>query len=246
MIACQWFFYYNVYMIKKTSRKKAPKAEKIAESSVTKEPGTGLKNEEKKSLLYEIVKTVLTIAFIFVAVRYFIVQPFLVVGSSMEPNFHEGQYLFVNELTYRVKAPARGDVIVFKHPDETCTAHVDSSFINRIFIQGPCRNYIKRIVGLPGERISVENGKIKIVNNKTPEGFFLDEKDYVPSNLKLFGNQTVDIDKKEYYVIGDNREPNGSSDSREWGVLPKSHITGKAWLTIAPISDFGFLPKIEY
>lgn len=233
-------------MPKKKAKREEKKISENIPSNISKSKDTSIDPKEKKSLVYEIVKTVLTIAFIFVGVRYFLIQPFLVVGSSMEPNFHEGQYLFVNELGYRLTAPKRGDVVVFKHPDENCTRHIESSFLNRIFFQGPCKNYIKRIVGLPSERVTIEEGKVKIVNTETPEGFTLDESTYVPSNVKLYGSQTVTLGKKEYYVLGDNREPNGSSDSREWGALPRNHITGKVWITVFPLSELGFLPKVEY
>lgn len=200
--------------------------------------------EKKQSLIYEIVKTILTVAFIFVFVRYFIVQPFLVVGSSMEPNFHDGEYIFVNEFAYKLSGPKRGDVAVFKHPEPDCNSHIRSNFVNRIFIQGPCRNYIKRIVGLPGEKVNVANGKVTIYNKKSPGGFVLDETDYIPETADLFGNQTVTLGKNEYYVLGDNRHPNGSSDSREWGALPKTHITGKAWVIVLPKPSM--VPKPTY
>lgn len=203
-------------------------------------------SKEKKSVLWEIIKTIFTVALVFVFIRYFIIQPFLVVGSSMEPNFHDNEYIFVNELTYRITGPKRGDVVVFKHPTPECSNHINTSFINKIFLQGPCRNFIKRIVGLPGERVKIENGEITIINSKNPEGLVLNETDYIPSNIKLFGNQTVELKKGEYYVLGDNRQPNGSSDSREWGALPKSHITGKAWLKALPLNDAGFIKRPMY
>lgn len=202
-----------------------------------------IENESKSSLFLEILKTILTVAFIFVVVRYFVIQPFLVVGSSMEPNFHDGEYLFVNELVYSLSKPGRGDVIVFKHPEPACNAHISKGFLNRIFIQGPCKNYIKRVIGLPGETITVFGGKVTIANSQNPGGFELDE-EYIPANIKLFGNQIVTLDNNEYYVLGDNRQPNGSSDSREWGSLPSNYITGKAWLSVIP--NFGFIPKPKY
>lgn len=200
--------------------------------------------EKKHSLFYEIAKTILTVAFVFLCIRYFVIQPFLVVGSSMEPNFHDGEYIFVNELSYHLSGPKRGDVAVFKHPEPACNSHIKRGFINRIFIQGPCKNYIKRIVGLPGEKVSIENGEVKVFNSKTPDGFVLDEESYISEDIKLYGNQKVSLGKNEYYVLGDNRTPNGSSDSREWGALPRTHITGKAWVTVLPKP--GVVPKPLY
>lgn len=199
-----------------------------------------------RPLVFEILKTILTVGLIFIVVRYFVVQPFLVVGSSMDPNFHDGEYIFVNELVYRAGSPKRGDVIVFKHPEPDCNAHLNSGFINRNFLQGPCKNYIKRVVGLPGETINIENGKVMIINRKYQDGFELDETDYIQSNIKLYGNQTVELDKNEYYVLGDNRLPNSSSDSREWGPLPRTHITGRAWLRVLPINEAGLVPSPKY
>jgi len=201
---------------------------------------------DSNSLVLEILKTILTVGLIFIVVRYFVVQPFLVVGSSMEPNFHDGEYIFVNELLYRLGSPKRGDVVVFKHPEPDCNKHINSSFIKRNFIQGPCKNYIKRVVGLPGEMVTVANGKINIVNTKHPEGFDLDENEYISSDIRLYGNQTEKLDKNEYYVRGDNRLPNSSSDSREWGPLSRTHITGRAWLRVLPINESGFIPKPKY
>ncbi|PIZ00430.1 signal peptidase I [bacterium (Candidatus Howlettbacteria) CG_4_10_14_0_8_um_filter_40_9] len=202
--------------------------------------------EKKGGLPLDIAKTILTVGLTFLFVRYFVVQPFLVVGSSMEPNFHDSEYIFVNELSYHLTAPHRGDVVVFKHPEPECTDFVNASFINRIFLQGPCKNYIKRVIGLPGETIKIENGKVTIINTKHPAGFDLDEGDYISSDIKLYGNQSVTLGKNEYYVIGDNRLPNGSSDSREWGPLPRQFITGKAALIVLPTSSAGLVPNPKY
>lgn len=191
----------------------------------------------------EILKTIITIAGIWLIVRYFVVQPFLVSGSSMEPTFEDGEYIFVNELNYNFTAPKRGDVIVFKHPSPECKDFVEKNFINRKFLQGPCKNYIKRTIALPNETIEIKNGEIKIFNSKNPSGFTLNE-NY--AQTKLYGNQTVSLKKGEYFVVGDNREPNGSSDSREWGPLPKKFIIGKAALIVLPPNKAGFIKTPQY
>ena len=202
-------------------------------------------DKENFLFLRELLKTILYVSLIVIVVRFFVIQPFVVKGKSMEPNFHDNEYLFVDEISYDVSAPKRGDVVVFKHPEPTCTAFVNLNFINRIFRQGPCTNYIKRIIGLPGETVKIQNGTVTIKNTKDPSGFVLNET-YVPSDTKLLGDMEVKVEKDKYFVLGDNRQPNASSDSREWGTLPKNHITGKAWLRVLPFNEFGFTPHPKY
>ena len=217
----------------------------------TLEPAESGKKKKKKNngndtlhTIWEIVKTILIVAVAFVFIRYFILQPFLVVGSSMESNFHDGEYIIVNEWNYHLMTPRRGDVVVFKHPSEECTQFVEASYINKRFLQGPCNNFIKRVVGLPGETIEIIDGNIRIYNSDIPKGFELDESEYITK--ELFGNQKVDLKKNEFYVVGDNRDPNGSSDSREWGPLPREFITGKASLVVLPLPDFEFIKRPSY
>lgn len=195
----------------------------------------------------ETIKTVLLVSFLVLVTRFFIIQPFVVKGNSMEPNFHDNEYIFVEEVSPKVTGYKRGEIVIFKHPDERCTEFVNSSYINRTFLQGPCTNYIKRVVGLPGETITISSGQITIKNKKNPEGLKLNET-YIPdvANYKVRGDLTRTLGKDEYFVLGDNRQPNASSDSREWGALPKSHITGKAWLVVLPFDKFGFVRDPKY
>lgn len=143
-------------------------------------------------------------------------QPFLVSGASMEPNFSTGNYLLIDEITYRLRAPERGEVIVFRYPNN------------------PSVYYIKRVVALPGERIIIKDGAVKIFNNQHPEGLKLNEF-YLSKGLKTFGNIDVVLDRDDYFVLGDNR--NFSYDSRSWGSLPKDNIVGIARLRIFPIES---------
>ncbi|MCL4387111.1 MAG: signal peptidase I [Patescibacteria group bacterium] len=207
--------------------------------------------EEKKtskneylSFFLETLKTIAFIAVAFVFVRYYLVQPFLVVGTSMEPSFHDGEYILVNEISYHFFVPKRGEVVIFKHPDKECTESVENSYINRIFLQGPCKNYIKRVVGLPGETVEIKDGAITVYNDKNPSGEKLSEN--YTADIKLFGNQKVTLEKDEYYVVGDNRLPNGSSDSREWGPLKREFITGKAALVVLPLQNLGLVRAPSY
>jgi signal peptidase I len=166
-----------------------------------------------------VLQLVLIVAIV-VAIRWFVAEPFIVSGSSMTPNFHDGQYLIIDKLSYHLINPHRGDVVVFRNPRN------ESEF------------YIKRIIGLPGETIRFTQGGIEITNAEFPEGRVLEEK-YLPNDFSTTGSpapQTLGTD--DYFVMGDNRTPNGSSDSREWGALPRFEIVGKVRLRLLPIHEF--------
>jgi len=171
-----------------------------------------------KSFLYsvwEIFEVVLVAIIAVFIIRNFILQPFLVSGASMEPNFSSGDYLVIDEMTYAFRSPQRGEVIVFHYPaDETVY-------------------YIKRIVGLPGETIKISNGEIKVFNSEQPNGFILDE-NYLSSGVKTSGQEDVVLKGNEYFVLGDNR--NYSFDSRSWGNLTKSEIVGLVRLRLWPFN----------
>jgi len=197
------------------------------------------------AVAWEIVKTIVGVALFVIFFRFFIIQPFYIIGSSMLPDFHEGEYLFIDEASYHLRAPARGEVVVFRHPDVACTAFVESNQVLKTVVQGPCKSYIKRVIGLPGETVMVQNGKVSIINSKNPSGFTLDES-YIEPGVQTLGNQKVTLSKDEFFVLGDNREPNASSDSREWGPLSRNYIIGKAWLRLLPVPDIGFISKAKY
>lgn len=154
---------------------------------------------------------------IILPIRYFIIQPFFVLGASMEPNFKNGDYLIINEISYRLNKPARGDVIVFKYPNN------------------PSQYYIKRVIGLPGEIITISDEKIVIKNKENPDGFTLKES-YLP-NIGTNGNVSTTLGFDEYFVLGDNR--GASSDSRIWGPLKEKFIVGKALLRAFPFDKAG-------
>jgi signal peptidase I len=171
------------------------------------------------SFLFETAKIVILAVIIVVPIRYFIFQPFFVQGMSMEPNFHNEDYLIVDEITYRFRDPQRGEVVVFKYP------------------QGPTQRYIKRIIGLPGETIVIENGQISIIDEN--KEFILDESGYLP-DAYTGGEIRASLSENEYFVLGDNRD--FSSDSRRWGALSREFIVGKVYLRAWP---FTALAKIE-
>jgi len=172
------------------------------------------------SFIWEIVKIVIIALVIVVPIRYLIFQPFFVKGQSMEPNFEDGDYLIIDELSYKFREPQRGEVVVFKYPND------------------PSQRYIKRIIGLPGETIEIENGKVMIFN---PEGSkTLEESNYLSSSAFTQGNLRMTLDENDYFVLGDNRS--SSSDSRRWGLLPGENIIGRVFLRAWP---FVALAKIE-
>lgn len=182
----------------------------------------------KKYLLFafELAKIAL-IAFIIVApIRYFLFQPFIVSGESMVPSFQSGDYLIVEELSYRFTQPERGDVVVF-----------NTDFIPKYENQ----RFIKRVIGLPGETVSISNGKIEII--RANDTLTLDEK-YLPRDIKTVGEVKRALGKDEFFVLGDNRDY--SYDSRVWGVVPKKEIIGKAVLRLFPINTLTGIMRPVY
>ncbi len=167
------------------------------------------------SLLEVVEVAVIAIAAVFI-VRHYLVQPFLVSGESMVPNFHNGDYLLIDELTYRLRQPERGEVIVFRYPGNESTY------------------FIKRIVGLPGERVKIEDGKVMISNGEHPDGMPLKE-DYLGPNGDNTSHIDVTLGPDQYYMLGDNRPY--SFDSRRWGPLPKKDIIGIARFRLWPATQ---------
>ncbi|OYV25922.1 MAG: signal peptidase I [Parcubacteria group bacterium 20-58-5] len=154
-----------------------------------------------------------------IPIRLFVVSPFVVDGESMHPTFENMNYLVVDELVYDLKAPARGDVIVFRYPGD------------------PSIFYIKRIIGLPGETVSISHG---IVTVTTVGGQQLTLTEPYVVNEDVTYSKSVTLNPGEYFVMGDNR-PN-SSDSRVWGPLPRKDIVGRVDLRLLPLSGLGFFP----
>jgi len=171
------------------------------------------------SFTWEVLKIVVVAALIVVPIRYFLFQPFSVRGQSMEPNFESGDYLIVDEISYRFRAPERGEVIVFKYP------------------QNPSQRFIKRIIGLPGETVEIKDGKVMFYKEGIPQ--VLDESGYLFS-FETPGDIRVTLSENEYFVLGDNRA--FSFDSRKFGLLPREKIIGRVLLRAWPFSD---LAKIE-
>lgn len=181
--------------------------------------------------LLDLLETFIIAIGLFVIIYNYLVQPNSVIGSSMEPNFHDGQYILTDKLSYRLREPERGEVVVFKYPK-------DESL-----------DYIKRVVALPGERVLIKNNNITIFNDDRPQGFKLNEK-YLSDGVQTDGGpvfpegkETV-VPKNTYFVLGDNRSR--SSDSRSWGTVPKSDFVGRVIFRYWPFSTFGIIPGVRY
>ena len=180
--------------------------------------GSDAPNSTRRDILafvWETVKIVVISLAIILPIRYFLVQPFFVKGASMEPSFEDGDYLLIDEISYRFNRPERGDVIIFRYPQDT------SQF------------FIKRIIGLPEETVEIKNNKVTVYNKKTPQGFSLDEK-YLSANQQTLGDMVLKLDDNDYFVLGDNRLQ--SSDSRRWGTVNKTLIVGRAFLRPWPVN----------
>lgn len=172
---------------------------------------------------FDVLRTVVTVLFFAFVIRAFIMQPFVVEGRSMEPAFYDHDYLIVTKFSYRLADPKRGDIVVFESPTLKDT------------------NFIKRIIGLPGDLIRIDSTNVYVNGAKLAEPYVNPDtftETTRPTSIERFLNQ------HEYWVMGDHR--NHSSDSREWGPLPRSAILGRAWVTVFPLRDFGVIELPTY
>jgi signal peptidase I len=171
--------------------------------------------------LLEVVRYAVIALAIVIPVRVFIAQPFIVSGESMVPTFEDGDYLIVDELSYRLREPERGEVIIFRYPND------------------PSRFFIKRIIGLPGETVTFDGDTTFTVSGGDLESPITLSEPYV-SRTMVMARKTTKLGTDEFFVMGDNRP--ASSDSRIWGTLPRHDIIGRAYLRLLPTSDMKFLP----
>jgi len=141
----------------------------------------------------------------------------------MEPNFHNNQYIIVDQVSPHLRSYKRGDVVVFKYP------------------QNVAFTFIKRVIGLPGETVEIKNHQVHIYNENYPEGAVLAEK-YL--NNKTDGDMKITLDKNQYFVMGDNRR--NSSDSRYWGPLDRHLIIGRVWVVLYPFDQFRTVARPSY
>lgn len=175
--------------------------------------------ESSENFFTELVKFVLIAAAIVFPIRLFVAQPFIVSGASMDPTFSNGQYLIVDELSYRLQDPGRGDVIIFRYP------------------KNPKEFFIKRIIGLPTETVSINGNAITIA--KTDGSTVSLSEPYVINHGNGSAN-SYQLKADEYFVMGDNRPE--SSDSRVWGMLPRDNIVGRAFMRLLPLNSINIFP----
>lgn len=182
------------------------------------------------SLLLEMVKILVLAAVVIIPIRTFLFQPFFVQGSSMEPNFDDGEYLVIGELGYKyTKIPvigievnpfwdlSRQEPIVFRFPRD------------------PSQFFIKRVIGLPGETVEIKGGKVYIYNQTYPDGYVLDESAYLDATVKTSDLARTKVAPDEYLVLGDNRA--FSYDSRIFGPIKKTAVIGRVLLRAWPVSE---------
>ena len=192
---------------------------------------TGPESEEYLSagaLLFEMIKVIALAIVIIIPIRLFLFQPFFVQGASMEPNFHDGQYLIISEFGYKYtdlvgllevnpfRELGRQEPVVFRYP------------------KNPDQYFIKRIIGLPGESVAIQNSKVYIYNAAHPEGYLLDESLYLDPSVKTTDMPKTTLSNEEYFVMGDNRM--FSYDSRAFGPIHKKDLMGRVLLRAWPLN----------
>jgi signal peptidase I len=193
------------------------------------EPNTANNKDNKASFLtslFEWIKVIVIALIISIPIRVFIAEPFIVDGASMDPSFATGQFLIVDRLTYRFENPKRGDVIVFRYPNN------------------PSTYYIKRIIGLPEEVVNINGGVISIIK-QTKNGILASstitiKEPYIKDSHRSYEDFNAVLKPDEYFVMGDNRSE--SSDSRIWGPLEKRLIIGRPALRLLPITKLSVYP----
>lgn len=186
------------------------------------ETADSLKHEHEENPIVEIIRFSIIAILIVVPIRMFVAQPFIVSGASMEETFQSGEYLIVDQVKYHFTAPTRGEVVVFRYPRD------------------PSKFFIKRVIGVPGDTITIEDSVVTITNEAYPDGLVLDEP-YIKS-MQPAPAFTETLGDREYFVMGDNRDQ--SSDSRSWGVLQEERIVGRAFLRLFPPESIDYLPGV--
>lgn len=172
---------------------------------------------------WEMVRVAIISLAIILPVRYFLIQPFYVKGASMEPNFYDHEYLVIDEISYRFNQPERGDIVVFKYPKD------------------PSQYFIKRIIGLPGDKIKIQDSGVYVNGTKLNEQYLPETAETV---LPLRGYGDITLAADEYYLLGDNRTQ--SLDSRVFGPVKRDYIVGRTWLRGWPFSRITVFSTPEY
>ncbi|MBI3485648.1 signal peptidase I [Candidatus Daviesbacteria bacterium] len=186
-------------------------------------------NQEETGLRYKIVEfiqTLVVFAAIGTAIYLFIAQPHKVSGSSMFPTLKTGDYIITNKIGYRLEQPKKGEIIVFKNPREES------------------QDFIKRIIGVPGDRVKIEGGHFFVNDQQLSESSYLESSVYTSSGAFLREGEEITVSPNHYFVAGDNRL--ASSDSREWGFVTREEIIGKAFFRYWPLSAVGIINSASY
>lgn len=180
--------------------------------------------------ILETIQAIVLALSIFIIVYLFLFQPHQVKGSSMFPNFEDGEFLLTNKISYRFETPQRGDVVVFKAPKTEPCAEIECE-------------YIKRVIGLPGDKVKVSSGHVYVNDALENESYLSGEVVTSPGSVLQEGIN-ITIPQDYYLPMGDNRK--FSRDGREFGPIPKDAIIGKAWLRYWPISKIGVFKRPTY
>lgn len=178
------------------------------------------------SIIIDLFETFVIAGGIFVVIYAFLFRPFQVNGQSMFPTFHDGEYILTNLVALHFDSLDQGDVIVFKSPTDKD------------------KDFVKRIIGVPGDQVSIRNGRVYV------NGQLLNESEYLSPDVRTFQGaflnegQTVVVPQNNYFVLGDNREY--SSDSREWGFVSRDKVIGRSMVVYWPINKFQYIKGAEY
>lgn len=173
--------------------------------------------------IWEMAKVTIISLAIILPIRYFLIQPFYVKGASMEPNFYDHEYLIIDEISYRFNDPDRGDIVVFKYPKD------------------PNQYFIKRVIGLPGEKVEIKDGRVFIDNQPLVEDYLADD---VLTRLPLRGYGDLTLADGEYFLLGDNRDQ--SLDSRHFGPVSRDFVIGRTWLRGWPFNRLTIFNSPDY
>ena len=177
--------------------------------------------------IWETLEIVIIALAIILPIRYFLATPFMVKGASMEPNFHDYNYLVIEEISYRFHNPERGDIVVLKDPEA-----------NKSY-------FIKRVIGLPHEKVEIKDGSVYIYNDAHLDGAKLDESVYLSQDMATTSpKEAWELGEDEYFVMGDNRKV--SLDSRRFGPINKERITGRTWIRAFPFTKMTIYKGINY
>ncbi len=179
--------------------------------------------------IVEVVQIIAISLLIIIPVRAYLIQPFVVRGASMEPSFYDREYLIIDKLSYSFREPVTGDIIVFQYPPNA-PDDVEKQY------------FIKRVIGIPGEKVEVSNGEVTVTNSDNPIGTVLEEL-YLGVD-KTIGKDRKELNPNEYYVLGDNRQ--SSLDSRSFGPITRGDIVGRVWFRGFPFNRISAFSIPEY